>query len=378
MIILEADQRSLTISAKYSYTETNYASGITSFTVLNATDSAFAANAFILFGNFGAEDAEILKVSTVNSTTGVIVTTAASKFAHSESTRVTVLPYNQVRFFHTTTTTFATSDPLTGYVDIQASDWFTTYNDESYSTGYGWYVFYNSVTTVLSQESNYLPYTGFQSDTTENILSDFFSMLNNNDLKLVSRQDALSWASEGYGRMRNKLNLTNVEYTASAITPLSILVDTTEYSLPDDFDHLVAFVSGLNTSTPGSAGYNKTNIEFIPLRMAYSYIGSDVRYYIRGSKIGILPTPTATATYHYMYLKRADRLTLNTDEVTLPNGGEYVIKDYLLYRAYQKFQNSQYKVHFEAFTNGLNDMVIAAVKRDANLDSWRIEHSSNV
>jgi len=378
-LFLEADNRTLTNSAKYSYTVTNYSSGISTFSVLNATESSWATNAYLLLSNFGAEDAEIVKISTVNNDTGVIVLTTNTKFSHSESTRVTILPYNQIIFYHTTTTTFDTNTPLTGFVDLQPNNWFTTYQDETYTTGYGWYRFYNpSGSTTYSEESNAIPYAGFESDTTENILSDFFSLLNNKELKLVTREDALSWASEAYGKMRNKLNLTNVEFTASAITSLAVQAGVIEYDLPTDFDHLISFISGVDAGSPGTWGSMKLDIQFIPLREAYSFNGNGPRYYIRGFKIGILPTPAADTTYHYMYLKKATRLNINTDEVVLPNGGEYVIKDYMLYRAFQKFQNPQYKMFYEAYTNGLNDLIIASVKRDANLDIWGIQRTSNV
>jgi hypothetical protein len=267
---------------------------------------------------------------------------------------------------------------LSGYFNIQPSDWFTTFSDETNATGYGWYCFFNSVTALLSQPSNAIPYGGFESDTTENILADFFSMLNNKELKLVTREDALSWASEGYSKMRSKLNLTNVEYTSSGVQALNVLAGVIEYDLPVDFDHLIALVVGLQTSNPGAWGAYKKDIEFIPLRSAYTFNGIGPRYYIRGFKIGILPTPGVDTTYHYLYLKKAIRLNLNTDEVDLPNGGEYVIKDYMLYRAYQKFQNPQFQSFYQSFTNGLNDMIIASVKRDANLDRFDIQRESNV
>ena len=378
MITLEADNRILTSSGKYSYLTTNYSPGISSFSVLNATDSMFATDAFLLFGNFGAENAEILKILTVNNSTGEIITSTPTKFPHPESTKITILPYNQIRFFHTTNTTFAISNPLTGYIELQTSDWFTSYSDEANSTGYGWFTFYNSVTAVSSQESNPIPYTGFETNTTEEILSDFFSMLNNKELRIVTRDDALSWASEGYGRMKNKLNLTNTEYSSSEITSLLLIPGQIEYDLPSDFDHLIAFVSGLNLSDPGVRSGIKLDIGFIPLREAWTYNGTGPRYYIRGNKIGLLPTPQDAVTYHYVYQKKAIRLTLNSDTVDLPNGGEYVIKDYMLYRAFQKFQNPQYKQYLESYTNGLNDMIISSVKRDANLDWWGISRQANV
>jgi len=382
LIVLEADNRRLTLSSKYSYTVTNIQAGISSFYVLNATDSAYATDVFLLLSLFGSEDAEVVKILSVDHETGLITTTTNTLFAHSESTRVTVLPYNQARFYWTPTNAafdIGTALPLTTPpIDIQPSDWFTTYNDETHCTGFGWYLFYNSVTSLYSQPSNSIPYAGFEDNTTEYILNDFFAMLSNKELKLVTREDALSWASEAYGRMRNKLNITNVEFTATDLTSLNLLPGVIEYDLPTDFDHLVAFVKGIDQTNPGQWGGNKQNVTFIPLTEAYAYNGADPRYYIRGFKIGILPTPTEATTWNYIYMKKAARLILNTDEVLLPNGGEYVIKDYMLYRAFQKFQNPQFKVYLESYTNGLNDMIIAAVKRDANLDKWGIERTANV
>lgn len=379
MITLQGDNRVLTQAQKFTYLTTNYSSVVTSFYVLNATDSAYVANAFLLLGNFGAEDAEIVKISSVNSTTGLITLTSSTIFSHPESTHVTVIPYDQIRFFHTTDTTFNVSTPLTGYINLQPSDWFSTYDDGSFSTGYGWYTFYNSVTTTLSQPSNAIPYVGFDINTTEDILNDFFSLLSNKELKLVTREDALSWANEGYGRMRNKLNLTNVEYTASDITSLSIVAGTIEYDLPDDFDHLITIISGENITDPGQFNVTKAGIDFIPLREAFSYNGVDPRYYIRGFKIGFIPTPGASTTYYYMYLKTASLISLNNDEVNLPNGGQYIIKDFMMYRAYLKFQNmAMAKVFLDSFNNGLNDMIISSVKRDANLDTFGIVRSANV
>jgi len=377
-ITLESDNRRLTLSSKYTYTLTSYSSGITSLSVLNATDSAYAVDTFLLLSNFGSEDAEIVKIKSIDNNTGVITLTSSTLFAHAESTRVTILPYNQVRYFYTLTDVFDVNTPLTGYVDLQPSDWFTTYSDESHSTGFGWYCFYNSVTTNLSQPSNFIPYGGFEANTTEEILSDFFSMLSNKELKLVTREDALSWASEAYGRMRNKLNLTNTEYSSSDITTLNVLPGVIEYDLPTDFDHLISFISGIDTANPGAWGAFKLDIQFIPLREAYTFNGIGPRYYIRGKKIGILPTPSTAGTFSYMYQKKASRLSSNTDEVDLPNGGQYVIKDYMLYRAFLKFQNPQYKMYLEAYTNGLNDMIISSVKRDAKLDTWGIQKQSNV
>lgn len=378
IITLEADNRILLESAKYSYLAANYVSGVSSMSILNATDILFAANAYVLLGNFGSSDAEILKLSAVNATTGLLTFTTSTKFSHSESTRVTILQYNQVKFYYTTTEVFATGTLLATY-DLQPSEWFTTYNDAVHSTGYGWFVFFNSTTSAVSNESNSLPYAGFDRDTVEDILNDFFSLLNNKELKLVTRADALSWMNEGYSIMRNKLNLSNVEYSASALSTLAITTGTTEYLLPNDFYQLSSMTGGLDTTNP--TGFNqmgKYPIEYISLREAFMYTGSAPRYYIRGKYVGILPTPTVDATYHYMYLTKTDKLTSNSESIDMPDNGFYAVKDYMLYRAGRKFGNPNYMNDYKMFEKSLDDMIVAATDRDANLDECGIASHANV
>lgn len=378
IITLECDNRILLSSTKYSFLVANYISGTSSLTVLNATDPAFATNAYVLVGNLGSEDAEILKISSVNTSTGLLTFTSATKFSHSESTKVAVIPYNQVKFYYTVTDVFSTGT-LLATVDIQANNWFTTYDDSAHAAGYGWFVFFNSTTSAVSNESNSLPYTGFDRDTVEDILNDFFSLLNNKELKLVTREDALSWLNEGYSIMRNKLNLSNVEYSASALSTLSITAGTSEYLLPTDFYQLSSLTSGMNPSDP--TGFNqqgKYPIEYISLREAFNYTGSVPRYYIRGKYIGILPTPTVDTTYHYMYLTKTGKLTSNSETIDMPDNGFYAVKDFMLYRAGRKFGNPNYMNDYKAFMANLNDMIVAATDRDANLDECGISSYANV
>jgi len=375
---LQADNRILLQSAKYSYLVSNYISGVSSLTITNATDPAFATDAYVLIGNVGADEAEILKISTVNSSTGLLTFTTSTKFSHSESSRVSVIPYNQVKFYYTVTETFSTGT-LLATVDIQPGNWFTTYDDSTHVAGYGWFVFYNSTSTAVSNESNSLPYAGFERDTVEDILNDFFSLLNNKELKLVTRDDALSWLNEGFSLMRNKLNLSNREYSASALSTLSIVSGTSEYLLPDDFYQLVSITGGLETSDPTALNnQGKYPIDYISLREAFTYTGSAPRYYIRGKYIGILPTPQNSSTYHYMYLTKTDRVTSNSDVIDLPDNGCYVVKDFMMYRAGRKFGNPNYMNDYKMFIQNLNDMVVASVDRDAALDWCGIAPEANV
>ena len=114
--------------------------------MLVANSADFAADDYVLLGEFGAENAEIVQVQSVTAATHTLTFTTATKFAHPESTRATILPYNQVRFYQTATATFSATGPLTGYTDVTASDIFSRYTDTTNSTRFGWFLFYNSTT----------------------------------------------------------------------------------------------------------------------------------------------------------------------------------------------------------------------------------------
>jgi len=378
MTTLQADNRVLTNATKYSYLVYNYVPATSNVTILNASDSDFAPLTYLLLGVFGSETAEIVQISTVNNTTGAIVLVGATKFAHSESTKVTVLPFNQIRFFWTPIEVFNTSTPLTVYVDIQPSDWFTTYSDGSHPTGYGWYIFFNSTTSIASQESNSLPYAGFTEDNLEDILNDFFSMLNNNELKLIKRPDALSFFNEANSLVRNRLNMSNHEYAASTLQTLVTQPNIYEYDLPKDFWSLLSIQRYWDPLLPRPAGSDWDNtVDYINLKDAFKYPTNvvawpKVRYYIRNNKIGILPVPSQSATFSYMYLKKTMRMNSNSDSVDIPDNCVTIIKDFMLYRGHSKCGNPLAATDYKMFQAGLDMMAISSINRSANQNQMGI------
>lgn len=365
MISLKADNRSLLIDAKSSYLAFNYASGVTTMEIVNA--NSFADDDFILLGNFGSETAEIVQIDTVTASTNSFTLVAATKFAHSESTQVTILKYNTVQFYNAPTTTFITSNPVTSYIDIQADDFYTTTYDSVNTSGFGFFRFYNTfeVPYTYSQESNPIPYIGFDDSSVKQILDSFFSMLNNNELKLISLDDAFSWLNEGYNITKNELNLVNEEYEVGTPEPISVVAGTSEYELPTDFSEVLSLFDSTNKST----------IPFISLENAPSYGASNTtdgtRYYIRGDYIGFTPEPTASATYLLTYKKKLTVLESYDDEISLPNNEYSFLKDYMLYRALQKLQRSAEAMNYKgSFFESVNRMKLDSHKRDNNKDSW--------
>ncbi len=365
MTTLKADNRELLTNAKYAFLVDNYSSASTSVVVTNASD--FSADKFVLLGNFGSENSEIRRVLSTNNTTQTITFTAATTFAHNESTKISIIPYNQIIFYRTTTTTFSASAPLTGFNSIQANSWFTTFDDDTNSTGYGWFKLYNSVSTLMSAASNPIPYTGFARDTIKQLFDGVLSLLNNKELKIVTTDDLYIWSNEGYEMLRNSLNMVNQEYGAQISQPISVVSGTSEYLLATDFGNLINITDQQDLEIP-----------FISLNKTLQYDGNVTKYYIRGKYVGFVPAPTASTTYTYNYVNRAPVLDSYEDVIDLPNGGFYCLKDFVMYRACLKTNNPNAANYYKIFGEGTNNMKIFAIKRDANKDSWSIISSANI
>ncbi len=381
MIVLRADNRVLSENSAYSYLVDNISSNTNQITVVNT--EGFATDSFILIEDFGKEVAEIFRIGSVNATTGSITlldktgASANTKFAHPESTKVYVLPYNQVRFYWTAAAgditdenpTFGTGTPLSGYEDLEPATWYSSYSDELHSTGFGWFIYYNSVTTTASQESNPIPYTGFAGNTVAQVFADFDSLLKTNELRLVSLDEKFSWINEALALFRNKVNLTNNEYFVTPEISLSIVAGTSEYLLPDDFSDLVSIHNGQDSKTP---------IPYINVQAARSFVGGQTHHYLRNRYLGIVPTPTVSTTYKYSYRSKATTVTNVSTYLDLPDNAFYALKDFMMYRACLKFTNPMANTYYESFTNSVNHYIQAAVKRDAHLDTWGIAPWANV
>ncbi len=367
MVTLKSDNRNLLDSTKYTFLSDNYSAGQSSIVVVNTVD--ISVNSYILLGNLGSENTEIVQVGAVNSTSQTITLITSTKFPHNESTKATIVNYNKIRWFRTTTTTYSDTNPLTGYLDIRVNQWYTTYDDETNSTGYGWFIYYNSTTAIASLQSNAIPYVGFTRDTVQQLFEATYSLLNNKELTLITQTDLYMWANEGYEILRNYLNLINTEYATSGSTSISIVSGKAEYALESDFGDLIAVVDDLNVAIPW---ISLTEV------LSYSVTHSAVRYYIRGSVIGFVPTPDSSMTYSYSYIKRAPVLNSFDDTIDLPDGGFYCLKDFMLYRAYLKTQNPNAMGYYKIFQGGMDNMKIFSIKRDANKDQWGIADWANV
>lgn len=372
MITLRANHQILSRNTESSYLTQNYSSGVSTIVVTNA--DVFADNDFLLLGEWGSETAEIVQINgTPNTTTQTIILESATKFSHSESTKVSIIKYNQVRFYRNTTATFNSSagNALTGYVDIQPDDHYTNFHDLTNSTGYGFYVFYDSETATTSSPSNAMPYADFVESSVKAIFDHFNSLLNNKEISLINTNERFLWLNEANSRAQNELNLVNQDYTVPTLASVSITSGTAEYDLATAFGQLISITNS-----------NGTEIPHISLRkeLANDTFGNQTYYYIRGTSLGITPTPTADTTYYLYYTQKTTRLTSLYDNVAFPNNNYYFLVYWMMYKAAMKLKKpmSEVNMYKNEFEEGIKMMKITSINQSAERRTWGIDEHANV
>ncbi len=125
----------------------------------------FAINQILLIGELGDENAEIIKTHASTVPTGSTITLAANLVhTHGPYTKVRVMLYDQIEISHATTITG--SKTVIATKDIQADSVETRYDDSTYSSGYFFTRFKNSIApATYSDYSDGIPYAGYDENT---------------------------------------------------------------------------------------------------------------------------------------------------------------------------------------------------------------------
>ena len=327
-------------------------------------------NNSVLLGEFGSETSEIVTVSSVDKTTHTL-TVGATKYAHSQDTRCSALPYNQAIFYHVTTAAYDILTPITGYVDLQADSLYTVANDAVYSTGFSYYHFYNSITGKDSANSNFVPYSSFGENSVKSILETFYSLLNDKERRLITDTDSFHWLNDAYSIVQNELNLVNREYFVDTTQAIATVSGTQEYSLATDFSRAINV-------------YNEdkeVNVNSIDLKDVshYNYNTSNTpMYYIRGSYLGISPTPTSVVNYTLRYVYKTTAVSSYYENIDVPNNNFYCVINFMLHKAGIKLGKNDSMNYLKLFNADIERMKITSFKQNDNLDSWSISDSANV
>ena len=141
----------------------DYAVGASAITVYSI--SQFAVNQILLIGEIGNQDSEIIKTHAATAPTGNTVTLASNLVkAHPKDTVVRILSFDQIEFWHADTVT-GVKTQMGSSTTIDPGEDEMLYNDTTYTSGYYFSRYKNTITTTYSDYSDPLPYEGMALNT---------------------------------------------------------------------------------------------------------------------------------------------------------------------------------------------------------------------
>lgn len=171
----------------------------TSLTVRAVDTNAWADNDYIIVGEIGSKTAELLQVNGAVSDGATLTVdqlgSGGARYAHSADEPVYRIDYNQVEFSRATTETGSKTVLATN--EIQPDNEATRYEDTANSTGYGFVRFKNATTSVFSDYSDAIPYTGYTPKSLGRMLRMVRKNLGNPPYEKVDDEDIIDELNEG-------------------------------------------------------------------------------------------------------------------------------------------------------------------------------------
>lgn len=243
------NNRTLTQNRERTYLTAAVAVAGTTLTVRAIDASAWADNDWLIVGEIGSDNAEVLQVNgAVSNGTSLTVDNAGSggaRYAHSADEPVYRIDYNQVVFYRAATESGTPSALAT--VSLMPSDMETRYEDTSNTTGYGFVRFKNSLTGAFSPYSDAIPYAGQSEKSLTKLQERVRTILNERDDDFVT-DDEITEALNS--RQRDIINERLWTFNE---------VERSQSSVADQFDHSI----DSDIKTLHTVRFNSTPLKYI-------------------------------------------------------------------------------------------------------------------
>lgn len=197
MLFLARNQELVTNREK-TYLTAPVSAGGTTLTVRAVDTNSWADNDYVIIGEIGTGNAEIMQVNgAVSDGTSLIVDRGGSltlRYAHAVDEPVYRIDYNQIEFSRATTATGSKSVLATN--EIQPDDKDTRYEDTANTTGYGFVRFKNSTTGAFSDYSDAIPYTGYTATSLGRMIRMVRRHLGEESYRFITDEDIIEELNE--------------------------------------------------------------------------------------------------------------------------------------------------------------------------------------
>lgn len=338
--------------------------------VTNQNVIGFAIGDLVLLESFGMGNAELARITGFTGDTGMTFA-AALKYGHTVDTVVTRLKYDQIEFSWGATS--VTPTLVLVLQAIEATDFYTTYDDTTHTTGYGFARGHHSITNLWEAYGASQPYGGYSRDSLKHLIDSTYSNLTDKDRKFITREDIITWLNDGYNEAYSALIQVNNEYYLVPGYAITIVAGTSTYTLPADFYDLLK-VYGVNSTSLTTTIYNERDAN-----SNVSNFTSESGYALYGNTIKVFPEPTSGFTLYIDYQAKPASLTDDDERFNLPKVDGFLLSDYASMRGKMKANNFTAADRWEKrWTNGLQRLIVYAINRTRASRSFSLNEEQNV
>lgn len=205
-----------------------------------ADNSGFANADYIILGDIGGETTEIVKINAAV-TYGTAITSTACTFAHGYGTKVTLIRYNQVAIYGSTTATDAAPTIIGTAKNLDVAHGFNVFKDTTSPTWAYYYArFYNEGATTYSSYSDSVASTGLTPKSRGEIKKEFLSIYNEQIDDLITED----WLDRAINRWQRELSKRRKYWSVlKDVSIQDLQEDTQAYDLPTDIQDADSIIS---------------------------------------------------------------------------------------------------------------------------------------
>lgn len=289
MLLLVRNQELLTDREK-TFLTAAVAVAATTLTIRAVDSNAWADNDYIIVGEIGSKNAELLQINgAVSDGTSLAIDQLGSggaRYVHAIDEPVYRVDYNQVEFSRASTESGSKSTLTTS--EIQPDDLSTRYEDTANTTGFGFVRFKNATSSAFSSYSDGIPYTGYTPRSLGRMTRAVRRLLNEPNVRVITDEDIKEELNEKQRDVAHERLWSFYE----DIFSLSRVAYQREYDIDNDVSY-----GKIHTLTIESEPIAKIDAQrFDMLFWDTSVTGESTHASIWNNQIRVYPVPASAAS----------------------------------------------------------------------------------
>ena len=344
----------------------------TSLTVRAVDTNSMADNDYLIVGEIGTENAEIMQINDASFADGTSITIDRSgaagglRYDHAVGEPVYRIAFNRIEISRNTTDTSVGVSVLATN-EIQPDDLFTRFDDTANTTGFGFIRFNNEVAATFSAFSDGIPYTGYGPRAHGRMIRMVRRHLGEPDFKFITDED-----------IKEELNEKQRDIAHERLWPfyedifsLSTVAFQREYDIDDD-----TVIGKTHTIVIRSEPTAKIDAHrFDILYWDVAVTGEPTHVSVWNNQIRTYPTPSAAAQTNAIndgsgITATATSITVDSTSGFSPSGRIIIDSEVISY-------TNTTSTSFRGCTRGLEETTAATHADDATITERDIIYTAN-